>query len=79
MSVIESKPWFHSNRYAADTACEHCGGIVRHEPWCINQNSHVLKAWEAVRDADSLDLHDHLILHALGVAWKNPCAGNCKP
>ncbi len=27
--------WYHSNRYNAQAACEHCGGIVRHEKWCI--------------------------------------------
>jgi hypothetical protein len=26
--------WFHLNRYNALAACEHCQGVIRHEPWC---------------------------------------------
>ena len=25
---------YHSNRYNAQAACEHCEGIIRHERWC---------------------------------------------
>ena len=74
-----TNPWIHSNRYSADAACEHCEGIVRHEPWCITRSSEVLYAFEAVLDADKLTMGDRLILHALGVAWiDNRCQGACK-
>jgi hypothetical protein len=26
---------YHSNAYSAESACLHCEGIVRHEPWCL--------------------------------------------
>jgi hypothetical protein len=29
---------FHSNRYHALAACEHCAGVIRHEPWCITRD-----------------------------------------
>lgn len=78
MSATQSYPWFQSNRYAA-APCEHCEGVVRHEPWCITRNPNVMHAWESVMDPAKLSLHDQLILHALGVAWKAICGGTCKP
>jgi hypothetical protein len=60
---------FHSNRYSADSTCEHCSGVIRHESWCITPNSLVLYAYEAVLDPEKLTLEDQLILHALGVRW----------
>ena len=44
--------WYHSNAYSADAACEHCSGIIRHEPWCITRNEVVVYAYEAVLNAD---------------------------
>jgi hypothetical protein len=80
MSTQQASIWQHSNKYSADAACEHCKGVVRHEPWCITCSKLVLYAYEAVVDADALTEGDKLILHALGVAWtNNPCAGTCKP
>jgi hypothetical protein len=71
--------WQHSNKYSADAACEHCDGIVRHEPWCITRSSDVLYAYEAVLDGDKLTEGDRLILHALGVTWTGKiCSGACK-
>ena len=70
--------WYHSNRYNAEAACQHCGGVLRHTPWCITHNSRVLQAYEAVLDAEKLSVEDQLILHALGVSWQTPCAGGCK-
>ena len=78
MSATQSYPWFHSNRYTAEVACEHCEGVVGHRPWCITQNQHVLNAWESVADPAKLSLHDRLILHALGVDWIGRCRGECK-
>jgi len=78
MSTQQASIWQHSNKYSADAACEHCKGIVRHEPWCITRSELVLYAYEAVVDANTLSEGDKLILHALGVSWtNNPCA--CKP
>ena len=70
--------WHHSNKYSAEAACEHCEGIVHHQPWCITQNKAVHYAYQAVMDASSLTEHDRLILHALGVVWtSNPCDSTC--
>ena len=78
--VTQSKAvWHHSNKYSADTACEHCDGVVRHEPWCITRSPEVLYAYGAVLQAERLTEGDKLILHALGVAWvNNECTGACK-
>ena len=78
MSATQSYPWFHSNRYTAEAACEHCAGTVHHEPWCITRNPHVMNAWEAVQDPVKLSVHDQLILHALGAAWTKICQSICK-
>lgn len=64
--------WYHSNRYNVSSVCEHCGGIVRHEHWCIMVDAAVQYAYEAVLDAEKLSLIDRLTLHALGVTWTNP-------
>lgn len=63
--------WYHSNRYNASSACEHCGGIVRHEHWCVTVDPAVQYAYEVVADSEKLSLIDRLTLHALGVAWAN--------
>jgi hypothetical protein len=79
MPIEEAIIWQHSNKYSADAACEHCDGIVRHEPWCITRSSDVLYAYEAVLDGDKLTEGDRLILHALGVRWTGKiCSGACK-
>jgi hypothetical protein len=71
--------WYHSNQYNAQSACEHCGGIVRHERWCITCDAVVQYAYGAVLDPEKLTLCDRLILHALGVSWeKNRCMGACQ-
>ena len=77
MPTTQSQPWFHSNRYTADATCEYCGGLIRHEAWCITRNPNVTYAWEAVLDTARLDLHDQLILHALGVSWSEGCQKQC--
>ena len=78
MFANPSASWYHSNLYSAQTACEHCGGIVRHEKWCITCDAVVHYAYSAVLEPENLTLCDRLILHALGVSWgKNCCAGAC--
>jgi len=69
---------FYSNQYCAASACEHCDGVIRHEPWCITRNSLVLYAYEVLLHAEKLSLQDQLILHALGAAWNSKvCARTC--
>jgi len=71
--------WFHSNRYSAESACEHCQGIFRHEPWCITHHPAVYYAYQIVADPGALTPGDALILHSLGVTWAGKaCRGNCK-
>lgn len=67
-----SASWYHSNRYDAQSSCEHCQGIIRHERWCITRNVLVQYAYAVVLDANRLTLTDRLILHALGVTWDGP-------
>ncbi|HZP24276.1 MAG TPA: hypothetical protein VFB04_12560 [Terriglobales bacterium] len=67
--TAEAINWYHSNKYSADKACEHCEGVVRHEEWCITRNGVVAYAYEAVVDPSKLTWEDQLILHALGAAW----------
>lgn len=70
--------WFHSNRYSAQSACEHCEGVVRHESWCITRDPVVYYAYQIVVEPGKLTVGDALILHSLGVTWEgNACKGNC--
>ena len=79
MSSEGSTVLFHANRYHAEAACEHCGGIVRHERWCILRDPIVYYAYQIVVDSSRLTLADELILHALGVTWQGKaCQGNCQ-
>jgi len=74
---------YHCNKYTAESACEHCEGIIRHALWCITLNINVQYAYNAFLDASRLSQSDHLTLHALGVLWQDfkrktaPCEGNC--
>jgi len=71
--------WYHSNQYNAESTCEHCGGIVRHEKWCITCDALVQYAYSVVLEPEKLILSDRLILHALGVVWEqNQCQGTCR-
>jgi len=74
--TVPQASWYHCNRYSADSACKHCGGVVRHEPWCITRNPRVLYSYQVIADPAQLTLHDQLILHALGVAW-SACTAAC--
>ncbi len=70
--------WFHSNRYNAQAACEHCEGVVRHESWCITRDPVVYYAYQIVVEPSQLTVGDALILHSLGVTWEgSSCQGNC--
>lgn len=79
MSTNVLVTWFHSNRYSAETACEHCQGVVRHESWCITRDPIVSYACQIVLDPSKLTVGDTLILHSLGVIWgSKSCQGGCK-
>jgi hypothetical protein len=68
-----------SNQFSAASACEHCQGIVRHEPFCITLNSRVLYAYEIILDACKLTPGDQILLHGMGVVWEGKvCAGKAK-
>ena len=80
MSVDPKATWYHSNRYNAASTCEHCGGVVRHERWCITCDPIVQYAYGVVLEPEKLTLGDRLILHALGVVWGATCCqGSCQP
>lgn len=67
--------WYNSNYPNAHTICEHCGGIARHQKWCITCDPLVQYAYGIVLEPAKLSLRDRLILHALGVSWvQNPSA-----
>jgi hypothetical protein len=72
MPLAEAKKWYHSNQYSADSKCEHCAGVVRHEPWCVTQNALVAYAYLTANGTAPLSEQDTLILHALGVTWTDP-------
>ena len=79
MSDTTETTRYHSNRYNAQAACEHCEGIIRHEPWCITLDPLVYYAYQIVADPSKLTAGDALILHSLGVTWAGKaCQGNCK-
>jgi len=70
---------FRSHRYSADGGCEHCGGIIRHERWCITRDPIVYYAYQIVADPGKLTPGDELILHSLGVIWgANVCQAKSK-
>jgi hypothetical protein len=69
MSVQSHSPMSQSNQYSADSSCGHCDGVIRHEPWCVTQNTSVQYAYQVISDPGHLSPGDHLILHALGTAW----------
>lgn len=80
MSDNSAATVFHSNRYTAQSACEHCQGIIRHERWCITVHRAVYYAYEIVADPSKLAIGDAIILHSLGAAWgENRCPAQCGP
>lgn len=54
--------WHHSNQYNEKSACEHCGGVIRHERWCITCDPAVQYAYEVVLDPEKLTLIDRCML-----------------
>jgi hypothetical protein len=67
------------HRHAAQSVCEHCGGLVWHEPWCITCDALVQYAYGVVLEPEKLTLHDRLILHGVGASWtRNASSGACQ-
>ena len=60
---------YHSNGYNAQSACEHCVGIIRRERWCQTLNPVVGYACKIAVYPDELTIGDAIILHSLGVLW----------
>lgn len=64
--------WIHHHtRCSSALPCDHCQGITDHEPWCIKRDPKVQYAYAIVNDPCALTYRDSLILHSLGVAWRN--------
>ena len=59
------------NHHTANTPCDHCLGVAEHEPWCVTRDPKVQYAYAIVKDACALTYRDSLILHSLGVTWRN--------
>ena len=59
------------NQPNAVAPCEHCLGTVEHEPWCVTRDPKVQYAYAIVNDPCALTYRDSLILHSLGVTWRN--------
>jgi hypothetical protein len=64
-------PSYHSNRYDAQSACQHCEGVIRHERWRLTLNPVVHDSWEILVYPDKLTIGDAIILHSLGVRWRH--------
>jgi primosomal protein N' len=62
MSANLAAIWYHTNQSSAQSECEHCGGIVRHERRCITCDSIVHHAYGVAIDPEKLSLRDRLIL-----------------
>jgi hypothetical protein len=62
--------FIHSQSRPSAT-CEHCLGTVEHEPWCVIRDPKVQYAYAIVNDPCALTYRDSLILHSLGVTWRN--------
>ena len=67
--------WYQFTRYDALSACEHCEGVARHEPWCMFVAPIGSCACHIEVDPSKLTIGDALILHALGVAWDETHTG----
>lgn len=70
--------WYPKNQNSK-SACEHCGGVARHEPWCITCDALVQYAYGVVLEPEKLTLLDRLILHALGVVWTRNASSEACP
>ena len=80
MPLAEATKWYHSNQYTAESKCEYCAGVIRHEPWCATQNALVAYAYLTAAGAAPLSESDTLscmhwaspgpVLTAVAVKWR---------
>lgn len=61
--------WYHGNQPSPQVPCQHCGGVLGHERWCVTCDPIVQYAYGIVQDAAKLTFRDVLILHSLGVTY----------
>lgn len=59
------------NRADGTSSCDHCLGIGEHESWCLMRDPKVQYAHAIVKDPCALTYRDSLILHSLGVTWRD--------
>ena len=64
-------PIYRQNKSDSMSPCDHCQGLADHEPWCIMRDPKVQYAYAIVSDPCALTYRDSLILHSLGVAWRD--------
>jgi hypothetical protein len=77
MFVNPAASWYHGNQPTAHP-CEHCGGILQHEKWCLTCDPIVQYAYGIVLDDKKLTFRDGLILHSLGVCWAGSMPEDCR-
>lgn len=69
---MNNTDFIHSqSQPSATSPCEHCLGTVEHEPWCVIRDPKVQYAYAIVNDPCALTYRDSLILHSLGITWRN--------
>jgi hypothetical protein len=67
--TVNSPKWYHSNAYSAESACKHCGEVIRHAGWCSAVNAAVRYAHQIAVRPETITPDDEMRLHAMGVAW----------
>jgi len=71
-NLMSNTDFIHSqSRSNVTSPCEYCLGAVDHEPWCVIRDPKVQYAYAIVNDPCALTYRDSLILHSLGVTWRN--------
>jgi hypothetical protein len=65
--------WYHSNRYHAQAACEHCEGIIRHERWCITLDAAVYYAFQVGCGPEQIDVWGHPYIAFAGCDLGSEC------
>ena len=71
-NFMSNTDFIHSqSRSNLTSPCEYCLGAVDHESWCVIRDPKVQYAYAIVNDPCALTYRDSLILHSLGVTWRN--------
>ena len=73
MAKSDRTVWRYGNQHNEFDACGYCQGTAHHEPWCATVNPGMNYVYDIVDDARKLTQWDALVLHSLGVKWReNP-------